>query len=142
MAAKESIVELGVLRSDFLIPALGRQRQADLCEFETSLVYRASARTGSKATEKPCLEKPKNKKKEVTSGQVVVAYAFNSSTGRQRPLDICEFKASLIYRVNSRTVRATQRPCLEHNNQKRSDIHNFLCNLSLCGSWGRDGVGC
>ena len=35
------------------IPALGRQRQADLCEFEAILVYRASFRTGSKATEKP-----------------------------------------------------------------------------------------
>ena len=38
-----------------LIPALGRQSQADLCEFEASLVYRASSRTGSKTTEKPCL---------------------------------------------------------------------------------------
>ena len=38
-----------------LIPALGRQRQADLYEFEASLVYRAVYRTGSKATEKPCL---------------------------------------------------------------------------------------
>ena len=35
-----------------LIPALRRQRQLDLCEFEASLVYRA----GFKATEKPCLE--------------------------------------------------------------------------------------
>ena len=34
-----------------LILALGRQGQADLCEFEASLVYRASSRTGSKATE-------------------------------------------------------------------------------------------
>ena len=40
-----------------LIPALGRQRQADLCEFEVSLAYRMSSRTGSKATEKRCLEK-------------------------------------------------------------------------------------
>ena len=30
-------------------------------KFETSLVYRASSRTGSKATEKPCLEKTKKK---------------------------------------------------------------------------------
>ncbi|CAO2593744.1 hypothetical protein LEMLEM_LOCUS7412, partial [Lemmus lemmus] len=44
-----------------LIPALRKQRQADLCEFETSLVYRASSRTDSKATEKPCL-KNQNKK--------------------------------------------------------------------------------
>ena len=28
-----------------LIPALRRQRQADLCEFEASLVYRVSSRT-------------------------------------------------------------------------------------------------
>ena len=40
-----------------LIPALRRQRQVDLCEFEASLVYGASSRTGSVATEKPCLKK-------------------------------------------------------------------------------------
>ena len=28
-----------------LIPALGRQRQEDFCEFKASLVYRASSRT-------------------------------------------------------------------------------------------------
>jgi len=28
-----------------LIPALRRQRQADLCEFKTRLVYRVSSRT-------------------------------------------------------------------------------------------------
>jgi hypothetical protein len=37
-----------------LIPALGRQRQADL-EFEASLVYRVSS-TIVKVTERPCLE--------------------------------------------------------------------------------------
>ena len=42
-----------------LIPALRRQRLADLCEFKASLIYRASSRTGSKATEKPSLEKLK-----------------------------------------------------------------------------------
>ena len=31
-----------------LIPALGRQRLADLCEFEVSLVYRGSYRTAQK----------------------------------------------------------------------------------------------
>ena len=44
-----------------LIPALGREKQVDLCEFEASLVYRTSSRTGSKATEKPCLEKQEKK---------------------------------------------------------------------------------
>jgi hypothetical protein len=36
---------------------------------------------------------------------VVVAHAFNSSRGRW----ISEFQASLVYRVSSRTARATQR---------------------------------
>ena len=40
-----------------LIPALRRQRQVDLYEFEASLVYRVNSRTGDKATEKPCFEK-------------------------------------------------------------------------------------
>jgi hypothetical protein len=33
------------VRSLTLVPALGRQRQADLCEFETSLIYRVNSRT-------------------------------------------------------------------------------------------------
>ena len=45
-----------------LIPALGRKRQADLCEFKTSLLYRVSSRTGFEATEKPCLQKPREDK--------------------------------------------------------------------------------
>jgi len=39
-----------------LILVLRSWRQADLCEFEASLVYRVSSRT-AKATEKPCLKK-------------------------------------------------------------------------------------
>jgi hypothetical protein len=31
-----------------LIPVLGSQRQADLCEFEASLVYRVNFRTGKR----------------------------------------------------------------------------------------------
>ena len=42
-----------------LIPALRRQRQVDLCEFEGSMVYRVSFRT-AKATQKYHL---KNRKK-------------------------------------------------------------------------------
>ena len=50
-----------------LIPALGRQQQVDLCEFEASLVYRASSRTSSKSTEKLCLKKPKPKQNKTKS---------------------------------------------------------------------------
>ena len=42
----------------------GKKRQADLREFEASLVYRASSRTSSKATEKPCLEKQTKRKRK------------------------------------------------------------------------------
>ena len=40
------------------MPALRKQRKADLCKFEDSTRSTiASSRTGSKATENPCLEK-------------------------------------------------------------------------------------
>jgi ribosomal protein L12E/L44/L45/RPP1/RPP2 len=32
---------------------------------------------------------------------------------------ISEFKASLVYRVSSRTARATEKPCLEKNQKKK-----------------------
>jgi hypothetical protein len=45
----------------------------------------------------------------------VVAHTFNPSRGRR----ISEFKASLVYRVSSRTARATQRnPVSKTKNKK------------------------
>ena len=41
--------------------ALGRQRQADLCELEASLVYRASSRVSRATQRKPILKKQKRK---------------------------------------------------------------------------------
>jgi hypothetical protein len=38
----------------------------------------------------------------------VVAHAFNPALGRQRQADLCEFEASLIYRVSSRTPRTNR----------------------------------
>lgn len=49
-----------------LTPAFGRQKQTDLCELKTSLVYRASSRTVAK--ERPCLDKPKRKKEKGGEG--------------------------------------------------------------------------
>ena len=37
-------------------PALGRQSQADLCEFEVSLAYRVSSRTARVTQRNPVLE--------------------------------------------------------------------------------------
>ena len=46
-----------------LILALGSQTQADLCEFEASLVYKVSSRTARAFTQSiPVLEKRKRKK--------------------------------------------------------------------------------
>ena len=48
-----------------LIPALGRQRQEDLCEFRVSLVYRVSSKTSRATQRNPVLEnKTKQKIKE------------------------------------------------------------------------------
>ena len=43
----------------------------------------------------------------------MVAHAFIPSTGEAEQVDLCEFEASLVYRVSSRTARATERPFLE-----------------------------
>ena len=50
-----------------LIPALGRQRQADLCKFKASLVYRVSPRTAKAITQRNPISKNKteqNKRKQ------------------------------------------------------------------------------
>lgn len=44
-----------------LIPAFGRQRQVNLCEFKTSLVYILSSRTAS-ATERDSVTKIRRKR--------------------------------------------------------------------------------
>ena len=49
-----------------LISSLGRQRWADLCEFEVSLVYRVSSRTAGITQRDLVLNKNQKKKKENT----------------------------------------------------------------------------
>jgi hypothetical protein len=46
-----------------LVPELQRQRQVDLCEFETCLVYRASSRIARATQKNPVTKKKKKKKK-------------------------------------------------------------------------------
>ena len=49
--------------------------------------------------------------------RAVVAHAFNPSTWEAE----AEFKASLVYRVSSRTARATQRnPVLKKTNKQNN----------------------
>jgi hypothetical protein len=49
-----------------LIPALGRQRQAELCELEASLIYRVISKT-ARATQRNPSEKPTRKKEKKDS---------------------------------------------------------------------------
>jgi hypothetical protein len=44
-----------------LIPALGRQRQEDVCEFETSQVYKVNSRTARAITQRDPVSKQTNK---------------------------------------------------------------------------------
>jgi hypothetical protein len=57
-----------------LIPALRRQGQEDLCEFEASLVY-SEIQDSQGYTERPCLKKKKKKKsKDYTKGKQYSGY--------------------------------------------------------------------
>jgi hypothetical protein len=54
---------------------------------------------------------------------VVVAHAFNPSILGGRRRQISEFKASLVYKVSSRTARATQRnPVSKKQTKKDKNI--------------------
>jgi hypothetical protein len=46
-----------------LIPALGRQRKVDLCEFKVSLVYRTSTRIAKTPQRNPVSKQANNKQK-------------------------------------------------------------------------------
>ena len=46
-----------------LIPAFGKQKQEDLCEFKASFVYKASSRTTRDAQRNPVSKKKKKRKK-------------------------------------------------------------------------------
>ena len=60
--SKAKVGEPGMVGHAFN-PSIGRQRQADLCEFEASLVYRASSRTARATQRNPVSKKQTNKQK-------------------------------------------------------------------------------
>jgi hypothetical protein len=54
-----------------------------------------------------------------------MAHTFNPSTGEGRGRWISEFEASLVYRVSSRTARATQRnPVLKNKTKQNKTKQN------------------
>jgi hypothetical protein len=50
----------------------------------------------------------------------VVAHAYNPSTWEAEAGEFLEFKASLVYRVSSRTARATQRNPVSKNQKNKT----------------------
>jgi hypothetical protein len=47
-----------------------------------------------------------------------------SALGRQRQADLCEFEASLVYRVTSKTARGTQRSNISKQNKTKKQQTN------------------
>ena len=53
-------------------------------------------------------------------GQATVALAINSSTQEGETGDLCEFRASLVYRASSRTARVTQKNPVSKQTNKQT----------------------
>ena len=67
--------------------------------------------------------------------QAVAAHAFNPSTWEAEERQISEFKVSMVYKVSSRTARATQRnPVSKNQNQptKQTKKHQKTKKSLLC----------
>ena len=79
--------------------------------------------------------------RKVASCQAMVAQAFNPKTQQAEASNLCDFKASLVYRVSSRRVRTVQHGQISHteklcppkqkqNKKKRGDKkHPVSCTL-------------
>jgi hypothetical protein len=57
------------------------------------------------------------------SSRAVVAHTFDPSTWGGRGRQISEFKASLVYRMSSRTARATEKHCLRKTKTNKQKEH-------------------
>ena len=65
------------------------------------------------------LHRPKEEKQEGRHSWAVVVHAFNPSSWEAEAGGSLEFAASLVYRVSSRTARATQRNRVLKNQKKK-----------------------
>jgi hypothetical protein len=62
----------------------------------------------------------------------VVAHAFNPSTWEAEAGGFLEFEASLVYRVSSRTAKATQRnPVSKKAKKKKKFIYSYFMYTSI-----------
>ena len=67
-----------------MIPALGRQRQVDLCEFKISLVYRVSSRTVRTVTQR----NPVSKTNKQTNKQTKATTTTKTKTNQTKRLTL------------------------------------------------------
>lgn len=51
--------------------------------------------------------------------RTAVAHTFNSSTERQRQVDISKFKVCLVYRLSSRIARVSEKPYLRRGEENK-----------------------
>jgi hypothetical protein len=58
-----------------------------------------------------------------------MAHAFNPSTWKAEAGKFLEFEASLVYRVSSRTERATQRNPVSKNKNNKKELSDLLQTL-------------
>ena len=90
------------------------------------------------------LHRPKEAKQEGRHSWAVVVHAFNPSSWEAEAGGSLEFAASLVYRVSSRTARATQRnPVSKKNKTKNRKTHMSMVESHSEGgmkqSWEADG---
>jgi hypothetical protein len=78
--------------------------------------------TSSLLRKKTKQNKQTNKKKNRCLA--VVVHAFNPSTWEAEAVRFQEFKASLVYKVSSRTARATQRNPVSKKKKKKKENNN------------------
>jgi len=64
--------------------------------------------------------------KYVCLSQVVVAHDFNPSTEKAEAGGSLEFEASLVYRENCRTAKATQKILFQINKTKQK-LYMYIC---------------
>ena len=64
-------------------------------------------------------------------GSEVVVHTFNPRT-QEAEAGGFEFKASLVYSLNSRAARTTQRSSVSENQQKNNCIFIYVCYTNMC----------
>lgn len=119
-----------------LIPALKRQ-QEDFCEFEPTLVYKASSKIASQGYEKkPCFKKPKPQQNP--QWHIIVKTDVSSNTlERVGPIFIHHFLKYVLQNTTSTKVWSSPpepcKTCGQINLRKKLKLNSIYCRAQ--GYW-------